>query len=64
MMEYFHNFNVQVPDAIHNQHPSVMTCEVVASVADQSVAKRLLACLLAALRANGNSFSRNDFIYV
>lgn len=30
-----------------------MTCEVLASVADQSVAKRLLACLLAALRANG-----------
>lgn len=52
-IDYFHNPNVQLPELIHNQYPSVMTCEVLASVADQSVAKRLLACLLAALRANG-----------
>ncbi|KAK6633028.1 hypothetical protein RUM43_012771 [Polyplax serrata] len=53
-IEYFHNPSVQLPELVHNQYPSVMTCEVLASVADQSVAKRLLACLLAALRANGS----------
>ncbi|KAL0277400.1 UNVERIFIED_CONTAM: hypothetical protein PYX00_004697 [Menopon gallinae] len=54
MIEFFHKFNTNFPELIHNQHSSVMTCEILASVADQSVAKRLLACLLAALRANGS----------
>lgn len=54
MIEYFHNFNSHVPEAIHSQHPSVMASEILATVSDQSVSKRLLACLLAALRANGS----------
>ncbi|KAL1137769.1 hypothetical protein AAG570_009465 [Ranatra chinensis] len=36
------------------QHPSLMCCGLHHSVADQSVPKRLIVCLLAALRANGS----------
>ncbi|XP_014242076.1 protein O-GlcNAcase [Cimex lectularius] len=36
------------------QHPSLMTCAIHPSVSDQSVSKRLIVCLLAALRANGS----------
>ncbi|KAK9501522.1 hypothetical protein O3M35_012229 [Rhynocoris fuscipes] len=35
------------------QHPSLVSCCVHPSVTDQSVSKRLVICLLAALRANG-----------
>lgn len=34
-------------------HPSSMICSLLPSVMDQSVSKRLVTCLLAALRANG-----------
>lgn len=34
-------------------HPSSMICSLMPSVLDQSVSKRLITCLLAALRANG-----------
>ncbi|XP_017770301.1 PREDICTED: protein O-GlcNAcase isoform X2 [Nicrophorus vespilloides] len=35
-------------------HPSTMICSLLPSVLDQSVSKRLVTCLLAALRANGS----------
>jgi len=55
MISWFHSPKLEeVPDAIHTQHPSVMTCSLLPSVMDQSVAKRLVICLLAALRANGS----------
>lgn len=53
---WFHTFKGEVPESIHNQHPSVMCCSLLTSVFDQSVAKRLVTCLLAALRANGESY--------
>lgn len=34
-------------------HPSLVTTAIHPSVVDQSVSKRLIVCLLAALRANG-----------
>jgi hypothetical protein len=52
---WFHTFKGEVPEPVHSQHPSVMCCSLLTSVFDQSVAKRLVTCLLAALRANGES---------
>ncbi|GLV34255.1 O-GlcNAcase [Carabus blaptoides fortunei] len=50
---YFHNYKED--DHFSSvQHPSVMCCSLLASVLDQSVSKRLVTCLLAALRANGS----------
>ncbi|KAK7867627.1 hypothetical protein R5R35_014820 [Gryllus longicercus] len=54
MMSWFHTFKADVPDAIHSHHPSVMCCSLLTSVLDQSISKRLVTCLLAALRANGS----------
>ncbi|CAH1154331.1 unnamed protein product [Phaedon cochleariae] len=52
-VSYFHNFKeddfVSIPT-----HPSSMICSLLPSVLDQSVSKRLVTCLLAALRANGS----------
>jgi protein O-GlcNAcase/histone acetyltransferase len=57
LIMWFHTFKGEVPESIHNQHPSVMCCSLLTSVFDQSVAKRLVTCLLAALRANGKLHS-------
>ncbi|XP_067010985.1 protein O-GlcNAcase [Anabrus simplex] len=53
-VSWFHTFRADVPEVIHSHHPSVMCCSLLNSVMDQSVAKRLVTCLLAALRANGS----------
>ncbi|KAF4521040.1 hypothetical protein B566_EDAN008112 [Ephemera danica] len=50
----FHNYKSDVPDSILTHHPSCLTSALLTSVMDQSVAKRLITCLLAALRANGS----------
>nr|CAD7570920.1 unnamed protein product [Timema californicum] len=54
LMSWFHTFKGDVPESIHSQHPSVMCCSLLSTVLDQSVAKRMITCLLAALRANGS----------
>nr|CAD7407520.1 unnamed protein product [Timema poppensis] len=54
LMSWFHTFKGDVPESIHSQHPSVMCCSLLPTVLDQSVAKRMITCLLAALRANGS----------
>ncbi|RZF36912.1 hypothetical protein LSTR_LSTR004600 [Laodelphax striatellus] len=57
MIRWFHSFKSDgdaVADSIKTQHPSTMTCSLLSSVFDQSVAKRLVICVLAALRANGS----------
>lgn len=56
MIRWFHTFKGDdiFPDAVHAQHPSVMCASILPSVTDQSIAKRLVICLLAALRANGS----------
>lgn len=54
MIKWFHTFKGDpFPDAAHTQHPSVMCISLLPTVTDQSIAKRLVICLLAALRANG-----------
>lgn len=62
MISWFHSFKAgDVPDSIHTQHPSVMCCSLLPTVYDQSVAKRLIICLLAALRANGMEYNNFNF---
>lgn len=51
-VEFFHNFKEEV-FVTSPTHPSNMVCSLLPSVLDQSVSKRLVTCLLAALRANG-----------
>ncbi|XP_073970684.1 O-GlcNAcase [Rhodnius prolixus] len=46
--------SVAVAGGASKQHPSLVICCVQPSVTDQSVSKRLVICLLAALRANGS----------
>ncbi len=56
MIRWFHSFKGEdiFPDAVHSQHPSVMCASLLPRVTDLSLPKRLIICLLAALRANGN----------
>lgn len=49
---HFHNFKEEIYVSSPT-HPSSMICSLLPSVLDQSVSKRLVTCLLAALRANG-----------
>lgn len=49
---HFHNFKDEVYCSSPT-HPSSMVCSLLPTVLDQSVSKRLVTCLLAALRANG-----------
>ncbi|XP_016917143.1 protein O-GlcNAcase isoform X2 [Apis cerana] len=53
-IRYFHSFVPDVSDQLCRQHPSKLLCAVLPSVTDQSVPKRLITCILAALRANGS----------
>lgn len=52
-IRYFHSFTPDVSEQLSRQHPSQILCSVLPTVTDQSIAKRLLTCILAALRANG-----------
>lgn len=56
-INHFHHFKYECPPEILNTHPSIMTCCVLKDnfIADQSMAKRLVTVLLAALRSNGSS---------
>ncbi|XP_076162213.1 O-GlcNAcase isoform X2 [Ptiloglossa arizonensis] len=53
-IEYFHSFLPDVSEQLCKQHPSKLFCAVLPSVTDQSIPKRLITCILAALRANGS----------
>lgn len=52
-ISYFHDFKNDV-FVSSPTNPSSMICSLLPSVLDQSVSKRLVTCLLAALRANGS----------
>lgn len=56
-IRHFHHFKYECPAEVLASHPSIITCSVVQEqfMADQSVAKRLVTVLLAALRANGSA---------
>lgn len=55
---YFHNFKNDYPANVCNSHPSVMCCRILKShlAEDETVCKRIITVLLAALRSNGSSF--------
>lgn len=54
IMSSFHSRAVKVPDIVYKHHPSRVTMSMLPSIMDSSVSKRLLACVLAALKANGS----------
>lgn len=56
-INHFHNFKYDCPQDVLSTHPSIMTCCILKEhfTNDQSVAKRLVTVLLAALRSNGSS---------
>ncbi|CAI6368457.1 unnamed protein product [Macrosiphum euphorbiae] len=57
IINWFHSFNInqELPDSnALSQHQSVMTYATLPVNNDASVSKRLIICLLAALRANGS----------
>lgn len=63
-IQYFHSFIPDVAEQLCRQHPSKLICAVLPSVTDQSICKRLITCILAALRANGiNSLLKYNKIY-
>ncbi|XP_015594300.1 protein O-GlcNAcase isoform X2 [Cephus cinctus] len=53
-IRFLHSFVPDTPEQLCRQHPSQMLCAVLPTVQDQSVPKRLVTCVLAALRANGS----------
>ncbi|XP_008547442.1 protein O-GlcNAcase isoform X1 [Microplitis demolitor] len=53
-IRYFHSFSSDVSEQLAQQFPSPLICSLLPSVNDQSIAKRLITCVLAALRANGS----------
>nr|XP_033333106.1 protein O-GlcNAcase isoform X1 [Megalopta genalis] len=53
-IRYFHSFVPEVSEQLCRQHPSNLLCAVLPCLTDQSVPKRLITCILAALRANGS----------
>lgn len=56
-IRHFHGFRYECHAEVAATHPSIMTCCVLKEqfLVDQSVAKRLVTVLLAALRSNGSS---------
>lgn len=54
IMNSFHAKAVKVPDVVYKHHPSCVTMSMLPSIVDSSVSKRLLACVLAALKSNGS----------
>lgn len=49
-----HFKSLRFPDAVHKTHPSIVFMNVLPSVSDVSVPKKLLLIILAALKSNGN----------
>lgn len=42
-----------IPEFIYKNHPSILRMNVLPQIVDLSVPKRMLACVIAALKANG-----------
>lgn len=55
-VNWFHNFKYDCPATVLNSYPSIMTCCILNNQldTDQSVCKRLICVLLAALRTSGS----------
>ena len=48
-----------IPEALRKSHPSVVKMSLLPHIMDLSVPKRILACIIAALKANGESLVIN-----
>lgn len=62
MIQDLHDQQTQqknIPNCVYNNHPSICRLGLLEHVIDTSVPKRLMSCLMAALKANGKS----TFIY-
>lgn len=55
-INHFHNFKYDGPQDVINSYPSIMNCCILKEQLeiDESVSKRLVTILLAALRSNGS----------
>ncbi|XP_055381080.1 protein O-GlcNAcase [Condylostylus longicornis] len=56
VINYFHNYKHNCPQDVLNSHPSILRCCLQRDdlLIDQSIAKRVITVLLAALRSNGS----------
>ncbi|XP_013414451.1 protein O-GlcNAcase isoform X2 [Lingula anatina] len=51
----FHNFKTNLPNTLYENFPTILKMDILPDrVDDSSVAKRMLACVLSALKANGS----------
>lgn len=55
---YFHNFSEDYPTCVMSSHPSLMSCRILKPhiIEDETMCKRVITLLLAALRTHGFSF--------
>lgn len=55
---YFHNFSEDYPTCVMNSHPSLLSCRILKPhiIEDETMCKRVITLLLAALRTHGTSF--------
>jgi len=50
----FHQYKARVPDEVHKHFPSLIKVVILPTVSDSSIVKKLVSCVLAALKANGS----------
>ncbi|KAJ1525248.1 hypothetical protein ONE63_010073 [Megalurothrips usitatus] len=53
MVRWFHTYDLEVPDQTLSSHPATINCAILPTVEDSSALKRLVVCMMAAIRANG-----------
>ncbi|OTF69764.1 hypothetical protein BLA29_010325, partial [Euroglyphus maynei] len=53
-MHYQYKQNLSDPEELFNHYPSLLTLSVMSNIIDLSVPKRMLTCVIAALKANGS----------
>lgn len=49
----FHNYKRYLPSNLYNSFPSLVRMSLLQRVNDASVPKRMMACVLSAVKANG-----------
>ncbi|XP_055592183.1 protein O-GlcNAcase [Uranotaenia lowii] len=57
-IKYFHTFKNEYPPSVLRSHPAIMCCGILKDnlADDETVCKRIITVLLAALRSNGSNF--------
>lgn len=60
VLNELHNDCIRIytdPEVIFKNHPSLLNISTMTSIMDSSVPKRMLACVIAALKSNGTVYS-------